>query len=40
MTLLEEWDEGKSLESTDSLIVEQTFDTFVNDIYSDDDSCA
>lgn len=38
MTLLEDWDEGKSLESTDSLIVEQTFDTFVNDIYSDDSS--
>lgn len=38
MTLLEEWEEGKSLESSDSLIVEQTFDTFVNDIYSDDGS--
>ncbi|KAG5368924.1 hypothetical protein CJU90_1162 [Yarrowia sp. C11] len=38
MTLLVEWEEGKSLESTDSLILEQTFDTFVDDIYSDD-SC-
>lgn len=38
MTLLEEWDEGKSLESTDSLIVEQTFDTTVDDIF-EDDSC-